>query len=91
MFRFARVGAVAGSVCLVAAPCWADGHRQGRSSNVLERVDRILDDACACNGGAVRCDCERPERRVFEKLSGSRRSLQLPKDARYDASAGVFL
>jgi hypothetical protein len=91
MFRIASVGAVVGSICLAAAPAWGEGHRQGRSSNVLERVDRILDNACACNAGAARCDCRRPERRVFEKLSGSRSSPQLPKDARYDASAGVFL
>jgi hypothetical protein len=91
VFRFASLGAVVGGVCLIAAPCLAEGHRQGRSSNVLERVDRILDNACACNSGAARCECRRPERRVFEKLSGSRSSPQLPKDARYDASAGVFL
>ena len=65
--------------------------RQGRSHSVLERVDRLVNDGCACEGQSTRCTCVRPERRVFEKLSGSHESPQLPKNARYDASAGVFL
>ncbi len=67
--------------------------RHGRTVSVLDRVDRILESAsCKCETAiAGKCDCAHPERRVFEKLSGAHTGPQLPKDARYDASAGVLL
>jgi len=92
------------AIAILSTPAWACDtdsgtqrsvaplHRRVQTANALDRVDRILDSACKCATAiAGPCRCAHPERRVFEKLSGSHDSLQLPKEARYDASAGVFL
>jgi hypothetical protein len=103
MVRLATLWAalLSAAICLLsAAPaCASDGQaearasrRHGRSASVLDRVDRLLDGACRCDATAsTQCNCARPERRVFEKLSGTQRTPELPKDARHDASAGVLL
>ena len=104
MVRLASLWAalLSAAVYLVASPAAAcdtqneakvvSARRQGRTVSVLDRIDRVIDTACKCDKAvAAKCGCSRPERRVFEKLSGSKSSPELPKDARYDASAGVFL
>jgi hypothetical protein len=101
MIRFASAALLGASFLLVSSPALAcdehgsaepkiiSAHRQGRPANVLERVDKLLETASKCD--ATTGKCSHAERRVYEKLTGSHVSPQLPKDARYDASAGVFL
>jgi len=79
--------AVSVAAAMSAAPAWACDAKDVGVPNVLQRVDRVLDRANGCAGAK----CARQARPVYEKLSGNRASPELPKDARYDASAGVFL
>jgi hypothetical protein len=82
--------AFAGYTGSAEEPKVAVSHRPGRPANVLDGVDQILESANKCDA-VHSTKCNASERRVYDRLSGKRVSPQLPKDARYDASAGVFL
>ena len=88
------------SIYLVASPSAAceTGGNAVKASSVLDRVDRVLAGTCLCDGkldaaSAKKsgCSCTRTERRILEKIEGARNSPELPRNARFDASAGVFI
>jgi len=69
------------------------------SERPLQEVDELLSAKCQCSSKADctckkgQCECPRcnkPKRQVIDALRGKTPALKL-EDARYDASAGVFI
>jgi hypothetical protein len=90
-----------GSTTQAAAPeVKKDGAAQSRpAENPLQEVDELLSAKCQCSSKADctckkgQCDCakcKKPKRQVVDALREQTPALKL-EDARYDASAGVFI
>lgn len=77
-----------------------DGASQvGTAENPLKEVDELLTAKCQCGSkadctckkGACECArCKKPKRQVMDALREQGAGLEL-EDARYDASAGIFI
>ncbi len=47
---------------------------------------------CTCKKGACECaKCQKPKRQVMDALRGQKKAAPKLQDARYDASAGIFI
>lgn len=77
---------------------------EAKQTNVLAPVDQVLSATCKCDGPSE-CTCKKGECKckkcgakhgvkktlLMEPLNGSQQSPELPQNARYDATGGVFI
>ncbi len=96
---FTLLGGSAAHACEGACPLKKPAEeKQASEKDPLAPVDHLLADKCDCGGkgdctckhGACKCGkCSRHRSKVVPSLREA--DVQLPREARYDASAGVFI
>lgn len=78
----------------------ATAEKKDASKSEASAIDEALAGKCSCSGAAD-CTCKKGECKcpkcggkaapMFDSLKGSKDALEIPKGARNDATAGVFI